>query len=140
MWNISASEMMNKLRRASLVCAIALTIILLWASVVPITGEFAAKHHRSAHLISYAILAVAWRGALEHMPTWVVALVVIGFGFLQEGIEVFGHAHRFELDDALIDALGAIMGVVFADIAMRQLATENGNPPVAGSRNAGADD
>jgi hypothetical protein len=116
---MSASEMMNSLRRVSLVCAIALTIILLWASVVPFAGEFAAKHHRSAHLIAYAILALAWRGALARLPAWVVALSVIGFGFLQEGIEVFGHFHHYELNDALVDGIGATAGVVFAHLATK---------------------
>jgi hypothetical protein len=116
---MSESEVMNNLRRASLVCAIALTIILIWASVVPVAGEFAAKHHRIARLVSYAILALEWRAALVDLPAWIVALSVIGFGFLQEGIEVFGHLHHYEFNDAIIDRIGAIMGVVFAHVAMK---------------------
>jgi VanZ family protein len=130
MRDIIAGEVMDNLRRAFVVFAIALTIILLWASVAPSAGElFAARHHRGAHLVSYFILAFAWRGALWHMPIWVVALSVVGFGFLQEGIEVFGHAHPYELKDALVDAVGAITGTVFAHVTMKHLITKNKNLP-----------
>jgi hypothetical protein len=108
--------MIKYLRRASLVCAIALTILLLWAAVALSVGEaFAANHHRSAHLISYAILALTWRVAVAQIPTWIVTLFVIGFAVIHEGIEIFGHAHPYEIDDAFIDAIGAIIGVVGMD-------------------------
>jgi VanZ family protein len=78
---------------------------------------FGADHHRSAHLISFAILALAWTLALTRAPTLVVALFVIGFGFLQEGIEIFGHSHPFEINDVVIDSLGAIIGVILAYVS-----------------------
>lgn len=132
---------MSNLRRVSLVCAIALTIVLVWASVVPFAGEvFGAKHHRSAHLVSFAILALAWRVALPHMPSWAVALIVVGFGFLHEAIEVIGHAHPYELSDALIDGIGAIMGVTVAQIAMKLPMVERKAFPDARSGNAASDD
>ncbi len=113
---------MNNLRYAFFACAIALTTMLLWAGVMPSAGEaIGARLHVSAHLISYAVLAFAWRGALAHIPVSIVALFVIGFGFMQEGIEVFGHAHPYESGDALIDALGAIVGAVFAQLVVKQL-------------------
>ena len=133
--------MIDNLRRASLVCAIALTILLLWAAVAPSVGDaFAANHHRSAHLISYAIFALTWRVAVAQVPTWIVTLFVIGFAFFHEGIEVFGHAHPYEIDDALIDALGAIIGAVFAHLAMKQLVSESKDATDAEPGNAGAKD
>jgi hypothetical protein len=112
---------MNQLHRISAVCAIVLTFILLWASVFPSGGEIVARHHRGAHLISYAMLAFAWRVALARLAWWLVALFVIAFGFMQEGIEVFGHFHPFEVNDALVNALGAIAGVGFAQLGMNWL-------------------
>jgi VanZ family protein len=103
-----------------LVCAIALTIALLWASFLPTVGQtFGGDHHLSAHLISFAILALAWTWALTRAHTSIVALFVIGFGFLQEGIEIFGHGHPFEINDVVIDALGAIIGVMLAYVSKR---------------------
>jgi len=43
----------------------------------------------------------------------------MGFGFLQEVIEIFGHGHPFESNDVVIDVLGAIIGVMLAQIAKR---------------------
>ena len=126
---------MSQLQRISVACAIVLTIILLWASVAPSGGEFVARHHRSAHLISYAILGVAWRVALMRISGWLVALFVIAFGFLQEGIEIVGHSHPFEVSDALINALGAMAGVGFAQLALRWLSTIDHSPTTARPRN-----
>jgi len=53
------------------------------------------------------------------VSTTVVALYVMGFGFLQEVIEIFGHGHPFESNDVVIDVLGAIIGVMLAQIAKR---------------------
>ena len=126
---------MSQLQRISVACAIVLTIILLWASVAPSGGEFVARHHRSAHLISYAILGVAWRVALMRISGWLVALFVIAFGFLQEGIEIVGHSHPFEVSDALINALGAIAGVGFAQLSLRWIGTIVQYPARAGPQN-----
>jgi hypothetical protein len=112
---------MKNPRHAFFACAIALTIALLWAGVMPSAGEaIGARLHGSAHLIAYAVLALAWRGALPQIRVWIVALLVIGFGFMQEGIEVSSHAHPYETGDALIDALGAIIGAGFAQLAAKQ--------------------
>jgi len=119
---MNLDQLAKILRRASLTCAIALTIALLWISFVTSDGQsFAVKHHRSAHLISFAILAFTWRVALPRLPASIVTLLIIGFGFLQEGIEVFGHVHPFELNDALIDAVGAIIGVLSASLVVKYL-------------------
>src|SRR5207249_3830456 len=57
--------MFEVLRRVALVCAIALTIALLLASVMPSAGQaFAGELHRRAHLVSFAALALAWRWSL----------------------------------------------------------------------------
>ena len=46
---------------------------------------------------------------------------ICSFGFLQEFIEVFGHAHTFELNDAVIDSIGAIVGAVLGDMAIKRV-------------------
>ena len=112
--------MMVFLRRASLVCAIALTIALLVAAVIPSAGlAFRGGIHRHAHLISYAVLALTWRWSLPQVPVPMFALGVIGFAFLQETIEIFGHGHPYEMEDVAIDAAGALIGLILAQLARK---------------------
>ena len=58
------------------------------------------------------ILAFAWRCGLPRVPAFIVSLAVIAFGFAHEAIEVVGHAPAYELGDAVVDAIGAIAGVL----------------------------
>lgn len=112
--------MFEVLRRVSLVCAIALTIALLLASVMPSAGQaFGGELHRRAHLVSFAVLALAWRWSLPRVPVSMVALGVIGFAFLHEAIEIFGHRHPYELQDVAIDASGALIGLILAQVAKK---------------------
>jgi len=112
--------MTDFLRRVSLFCAIALTIALLVAGVMPSAGQaFGGDLHRKAHLISFAALALAWRWALPRVPTSIVALGVIGFAFFHEAIEILGHGHRYEMEDVLIDASGAVIGLILAQVAKK---------------------
>ena len=75
--------------------------------------------HRKAHLVSFAVLAFAWRWALPRAPVSMVALGVIGFAFLHEVIEIFGHGHPYEMEDVAIDASGAVIGLILAQVAKK---------------------
>ena len=48
-----------------------------------------------------------------------VALGVIGFAFLHEAIEIFGHDHPYEMEDVAIDASGALIGLILAQVAKK---------------------
>ena len=48
-----------------------------------------------------------------------VALGVIGFAFLHEAIEIFGHRHPYEMEDVAIDASGALIGLILAQVAKK---------------------
>ena len=48
-----------------------------------------------------------------------VALGVIGFAFLHEAIEIFGHRHPYEMEDVAIDASGAVLGLILAQVAKK---------------------
>jgi hypothetical protein len=48
-----------------------------------------------------------------------VALGVIGFAFLHETIEIFGHNHPYEMEDVAIDASGAVIGLILAQVAKK---------------------
>ena len=100
--------------RACLAAAIALSVALVWASFAPMAGQLFAYGYRHwiAHFGAYAALAFLWRRGLPRAPALAVAAAAAAFGFAQEAIEVAGHAHGFELADALTDALGAVFGIV----------------------------
>ena len=103
----------HNLQRVFLAGAIALTIVLLWAGIVPAAGQaLRGGSHWLAHFVSFAILAFAWRCGLPRIPAFIVMLAVIAFGFAHEAIEVVGHAHAYELGDAVVDAIGAIAGIL----------------------------
>src|SRR3981081_1304346 len=112
--------MFELLRRVSLFCAIALTIALLVASVMPSAGQaFGGELHRRAHLVSFAVLALAWRWSLPRVPVSMVALGVIGFAFLHEAIGILGHRHRYESEQLAIAASGAPIGLILAQVAKK---------------------
>ena len=97
--------------------ALALSLALLAASLVPDAGQaIYGDWHWFAHFGAYAALAFLWRSALPRAPAFAVAAAVIAFGFAQEAIEIVGHAHAFELADALIDAAGAVLGASLAKL------------------------
>jgi hypothetical protein len=107
----------QNLQRASLALSIPLTILLLWASVRPSVAQtFEGELHWLAHFLAFVILAAAWRCALPRVPAFIVTLAVIGFGFVQEAIEMVGHAHAFELRDAVVDSVGVIVGILIASL------------------------
>ena len=96
---------------------LALTLVLLAASVIPSAGEaIYGDWHWFAHFGAYAALAFLWRRALPRAPAFAIAAAVIAFGFAQEAIEIAGHAHAFELADALVDAAGAVLGASLAKL------------------------
>ena len=40
---------------------------------------------------------------------------------MQEAIEIFGHGHRFEFNDVVLDVIGAGIGVMLAQLAKKLL-------------------
>ena len=109
---------MQNLQRASLGCAIGLTIVLLVAAVVPVpstgVGSKSAILHWLAHLVAFAILAFTWRFGLPRFSAIAVALAVVAFGLAHEAIEILGHSHAYEWADVVVDSIGSISGVVIA--------------------------
>ncbi len=112
--------------RAYLAAGIAMTLALLWVSVVPAAAKvfgYGGLHYVS-HFVAFAVLAFAWRRGLSKAPAWAMLAAVIAFGFAQEAIEIAGHAHGFELADALGDAAGALAGVALASVVRARRAGE----------------
>ena len=95
---------------------VAMVAALLWAACRPfnpleigLLGHW--YRHNPAHFLTFAALAIVWTLALHRTPPIAVALAIVAFSFMHEGLEIIGHAHRFELHDALINTLGTLAGV-----------------------------
>jgi VanZ family protein len=48
-----------------------------------------------------------------------IALTIALLAFLHEAIEIFGHGHPYEMEDVAIDASGAVIGLILAQVAMK---------------------
>ena len=97
-----------------------MAVALFWAGGEPAAGEaVSGAWHYAAHLIAFAILAGLWTLGLPKAPATYIALAVVAFGFLHEAYEIIGHAHGFELIDALVDGAGAIAGTIAARYGRR---------------------
>ena len=56
---------------------------------------------------------------MPQVPVSMVGLGVIGFAFFHEAVEIFGHGHPYEMEDVLIDASGALIGLILAQLAKK---------------------
>lgn len=89
-----------------------MTLVLVWASMVPVGASI--PHHHLTHLVTFGLFAMAWSFALPRVPAVLIAVTILAFGFAQEALEIVGHAHGFELSDAIVDGVGAVAGVAFS--------------------------
>ena len=94
------------------------TILTLFTvGSVPATGQaFPGNSHWIAHLTAYALIAffcgLGW-------PNWravFIALFVATIGLVHELTEIITHAHPFEQNDVVINATGALIGVLILSI------------------------
>jgi len=107
--------MQNWRTRVFRTVGIAMAIGLFWAAWKPEAGEVFGGHdwlHYFAHFSVFAAFASVWTLGLPRIPTFAIAIGVVAFGFLHETFEITGHVHAFESTDALVDALGATVGVL----------------------------
>jgi hypothetical protein len=110
------------IERVFLIVAIAMTLGLVAVAAHPSgSGMAAAALHDAAHVGSFTALAIAWALALPKLPAPRLVLAVAAFGLVHEVIEIFGHAHPFELADVFLDAAGAVLGVIAGRLLRRLL-------------------
>ncbi len=93
--------------------ATAMAIGLFWTAGRQGMGEpFRGAWHYTVHFGTFALFAAMWRLALPRVAPAAIAAGVVTFAFVHEAYEILGHAHRFELADAVVDGLGATFGLV----------------------------
>ncbi|HET7361957.1 MAG TPA: hypothetical protein VFJ70_00155 [Burkholderiales bacterium] len=99
-----------------------MALFLLWAAAQPEIGKVRGHlWHCLVHAVVFALLAAVWALGLPRVPIIPIAGAIVLFGFAHEWYEIRGHAHGFELDDAIVDAFGAIAGAAVARLLRRRL-------------------
>lgn len=86
---------------------------LLWTAGQPGIGDtFRGAWHYAAHFGTFALLGAIWRLGLPRIAPPAMAAGVVMFAFAHEAYEIVGHGHGFELADAMVDGLGATVGIL----------------------------
>ena len=86
---------------------------LFWTAGQPgIAETFRGAWHYGAHFGTFALFGAMWRLGLPRIAPPAIAAGVVTFGFFHEAYEIAGHAHAFELADAVVDGLGAGFGIL----------------------------
>jgi len=97
--------------RLFMAVGLAMAIGLFFIGSEPGAGRlFHGRWHHVAHFVTFALFGVIWTLALPKVPARHIAAGAVAFGFLHEGFEILGHMHAFELRDALVNGVGAIVG------------------------------
>lgn len=92
--------------------AIALTVFLFVVGSFPAAGKaFPGVMHWLAHFATYAVIAFSYGLGWHKQPAMLVAGFVAALGAIHEYSEIFTHEHTFEIADALVNAIGAVVGV-----------------------------
>jgi hypothetical protein len=86
---------------------------------LPAAGQvFHGTMHLMAHLAAFALIAFAFGLGWQRMQATYIVLIVASIGFVHELTEIITHSHPFETQDAVIDAIGALIGVAILSIIL----------------------
>lgn len=96
---------------------ILLIFMLFSIGSLPATGQsFPGNAHWIAHLTSYALIALFFGLGWPNWRAVFIALTVASIGLLHELSEIITHGHGFETNDVMINASGAIIGVLILSV------------------------
>ncbi|MDP2760181.1 MAG: hypothetical protein Q8O64_07205 [Sideroxyarcus sp.] len=92
--------------------AVLLTLGLFTIGSIPAAGHaFPGAMHWAAHLAAYALIAFAFGLGWPKWPAAQIAAFVAAIGIAHEATEIITHSHVFETEDAIVNAIGALIGV-----------------------------
>lgn len=92
--------------------AVLLTLGLFTIGNIPTAGQaFPGALHWVAHLAAYALIAFASGLGWPNRHAMQIAALVAIIGAIHETTEIFTHSHAFETEDAVVNAIGALIGV-----------------------------
>lgn len=100
----------TKLARAA---AALLTVVLFTLGSIPAAGHaFPGVLHWIAHLTAYALIAFAYGLGWSRHSAILIAVLVATIGVIHEFTEIISHSHVFETADAVVNAIGVVIGVI----------------------------
>jgi VanZ family protein len=110
----------QNLSKCSRTAAVLLTFGLFAVGSIPSTGQaFHGSLHWVAHLAAYAMIAFSYCHGWPQRPAVQIAAFVAAVGAIHEVTEIITHSHGFETEDAIINAIGALIGVVIQKTIQR---------------------
>lgn len=99
----------TKLARAA---AVLLTVVLFTLGSFPAAGQaFPGALHWMAHLAAYALICFVYGLGWPRQSALIIAAFVATLGLIHESTEIITHSHVFETKDAIVNAVGAMIGV-----------------------------
>jgi uncharacterized membrane protein (DUF2068 family) len=117
--NVTFPSSITKLARAS---AVLLTLGLFTVGSIPNAGEaFPGAMHWVTHLAAYALIAFAYGLGWPKRPMAHIAILVAAIGIVHEITEISTHNHAFETEDAMVNAVGALIGVAIQRTMQRAI-------------------
>lgn len=100
-----------------------LTLGLFTVGSMPAAGHaFPGAMHWVAHLAAYALIAFAFGLGWPKQPAVQIAALVAAIGAIHEATEIITHSHIFEIEDAIVNATGAMIGVAIQRAIQRVIA------------------
>ncbi len=79
---------------------------------MPAAGQaFTGTMHWVAHLSTFALIAFVFGLGWQRMQEAHIAAIVASIGCIHELTEIFTHSHGLEINDVVINAIGALIGV-----------------------------
>jgi hypothetical protein len=100
-----------------------LTLGLFTVGSVPTAGHaFPGAMHWLAHLAAYALIAFAFGLGWPKRPAALILAFVAAIGAMHETTEILTHSHGFETEDAIVNVIGALIGVAIQRATQRAIA------------------
>lgn len=100
---------MNIYRIANLLLLLALFTV----GSLPTAGQaFTGSMHWVVHLATYALIALTFGLGWQNIRLAFLAAIVVTIGAFHELTEIITHSHGFEFNDAVVNGLGALIGVI----------------------------
>lgn len=91
--------------------AVLLTLGLFTIGSMPAAGHaFPGAMHWVAHIATYTLIAFTFCFGWQQRPALHIAALVAIIGTIHEATEIITHSHGFETEDAIVNALGALIG------------------------------
>ena len=115
--NATALSSITRLARAA---AALLTLGLFTVGSIPAAGlALPGVLHWVAHFAAYALIAFAFGLGWPLRRALHLAVLVAAIGVIHESSEIFTHSHAFEAEDAIVNAIGALVGVAIQRATLR---------------------